>query len=68
MLVSYQAARPGQRAVWDSVMATQYVPALKRWYNSVPSGGRAALDKAIRDNTGYSFAQLAQMSCIVPAW
>lgn len=64
-MVAYQQAAPEVRAMVNSMMASQYVPALKRWYNALPSGERAALDKVLR-NTGYSFAQLVQMSSTVP--
>lgn len=66
MLAIYQSAKPEDRAALDRALATSYVPALQRWYNSLSPSDRAAVDAQIRQKTGYTFQQLIQMSSTVP--
>ncbi|MDI6893656.1 MAG: hypothetical protein QME70_03410 [Bacillota bacterium] len=66
LLAAYRSSEPEARAIMDRSLATGYVPALQKIYNSLPPSDRDAVDDQIRQETGYTFLQLIQMSSTVP--
>lgn len=66
LLAAYRSSPPEARAAMDRDLATSYVPALRRMYNSLPPSDRAYVDDQFRQKTGYTFLQMIQMQTTVP--